>query len=97
VPERFVKASLSRRLDTRSDIAPGYGYQWWITQIDDAPHGPLAVPTAIGNGGQRIFLLSELRTVVVVTAGDYDAAGQGTGPRLVLGAVLAAAAPAPAD
>jgi CubicO group peptidase (beta-lactamase class C family) len=91
-----VRESLAQHLETRTEIAPGYGYQWWIDRVDGAPQGPLPVTLAIGNGGQRVFLLPGLRTVVVVTAGSYDAADQGVAGRRVLAAVVDAAAPAPA-
>ena len=38
-----------------------------------------AVPTAQGNGGQRIFILRERNAVVVVTAGIYNAQSLGAG------------------
>lgn len=61
---------------TASSIEPnrlvGYGYQWWVQtyELDGRMHD---VPTASGNGGQRIFLLSDLDMVVVTTAGNYNA------------------------
>jgi CubicO group peptidase (beta-lactamase class C family) len=89
VPEAYVRQALAVQLETHNPIAPAYGYQWWVNQ-PVTPAGRLDVPTAIGNGGQRIFVLREARTVVVMTAGDYDARTQGLGPRRVLDAVLAA-------
>ena len=89
VPEDYVRASLSRQEETQSFIAPGYGYQWWVTE-GGAADARRDVPAAIGNGGQRIFLLEPEHAVVVVTAGMYDSPKQREGPQRVLEAVLAA-------
>ncbi|GAB3165025.1 serine hydrolase domain-containing protein [Microbispora hainanensis] len=60
-----------------------YGYLWYVGRDGRA--------TAMGNGGQRLFLLPDLDLVVVVTAGAYDEAGQDTAPRAVLEDVVLAA------
>jgi CubicO group peptidase (beta-lactamase class C family) len=83
VPPGYVRASLGRQIDTGLSLAEGYGYQWWI---DGPPDDSL--PIAIGNGGQRIALVRSKEMVVVVTAGDYDAASQGEGPARVINAVM---------
>lgn len=48
-----------------------YGYQWWVNEFTSA-HGPVDVIAAVGNGGQRIFVLPDLELVITVLAGDYD-------------------------
>ncbi len=48
----------------------GYGYQWWSTTTTWNGKS-LAVTTAWGNGGQRLFLVPDLDLAVVTTAGDY--------------------------
>ncbi|MEV7802283.1 serine hydrolase domain-containing protein [Microbispora sp. NPDC088329] len=53
-----------------------YGYLWYA--------GPDGRASAMGNGGQRLFLLPDLGLVVAVTAGDYNGPGQDTAPRAVL-------------
>ncbi|MET9069063.1 serine hydrolase domain-containing protein [Streptosporangium sandarakinum] len=53
-----------------------YGYLWYV-----APDG---AATAMGNGGQRIFVVPRLDLVVAVTAGDYDGAVQGALPLAVM-------------
>lgn len=48
----------------------GYGFLWWsmMTRWKDRD---LPVTTAIGNGGQRLFLVPDLDLAIVTTAGDY--------------------------
>ncbi|XVQ89061.1 serine hydrolase domain-containing protein [Microbispora siamensis] len=53
-----------------------YGYMWYA--------GPDGRASAMGNGGQRLFLLPDLGLVVAVTAGDYNGPGQDTAPRAIL-------------
>ena len=84
----------------RSSFAPAvsmpdgrrYGYQWYLGAVpmDDGASGVRWEETvsAIGNGGQRLFLLPRLELVVAVTAGNYDAAEQWRPPMVVLRDVL---------
>lgn len=46
-----------------------YGYQWWLSPAKAA--GPRQI-AAMGNGGQRLFIVPELDLVIVVTAGNYN-------------------------
>ena len=69
IPAHWIEASLKPYLE--SSFTPGYGYQWWIMRFDSADES-LWVPTAIGNGGQRIFIIQPYNMVVVVTAGNYN-------------------------
>ena len=49
----------------------GYGYQFWILSTPgNSDHRPL--PTAVGNGDQRIFIDRKKQLVVTVTAGNYN-------------------------
>ncbi len=52
--------------DPTPDVA-GYGYQWWINSFSGA--------TALGFGGQHIFVLPEQDLVVVVTSTTPDVGG----------------------
>jgi CubicO group peptidase (beta-lactamase class C family) len=49
----------------------GYGFQWWSNQVTWKARR-LGVTIAIGNGGQRLFLIPDLELAVVATAGAYD-------------------------
>jgi CubicO group peptidase (beta-lactamase class C family) len=69
VPEAWVEASLKPHLE--SSWTAGYGYQWWIARFE-SPEISMWVPSAVGNGGQRIFILRPLDMVVVITAGNYN-------------------------
>ena len=95
VPAAYARASLSRRVATRSEIADGYGYLWWIVALPRDVAGGGDLPVAVGNGGQRIAVLRSARLVVVTTAGAYDERDQHAGPRDAILAVLRAVAPAP--
>lgn len=72
VPADWIDASLR----PHADIGDGrrYGYQWWLgtTRALGAEQSWAA---AVGNGGQRLFLVPGLDLVVVLTAGMYDDEG----------------------
>ena len=69
LPRKWVADSLTPHIE--SDWTAGYGYQWWINRFE-APGTSMWVPSAVGNGGQRIFILQPLNMVVVITAGNYN-------------------------
>lgn len=69
IPSDWIEASVNPYLE--SSFTPGYGYQWWIMRFE-SENESIWVPTAIGNGGQRIFILKPYDTVVVLTAGNYN-------------------------
>lgn len=79
VPADWIAASLRPRLSTGMkflslDGKPmAYGYQWWLGQVTWGGRA-LDWAIALGNGGQRIFVVPELELSVVLTAGDYDEA-----------------------
>ncbi len=71
----------------------GYGYQWWIQRFA-SDERVIDVPVAIGLGGQRIFVVPQLKLLVVITAGNYspsDPAHSLLGERLLSEYVFAAA------
>lgn len=69
-----------------------YGYQWYLgaTPVGQGASDVRWEETvsAIGNGGQRLFLLPRLNLVVAITAGNYDAADQSRPPTVVLRDVI---------
>lgn len=76
VPEAWIAESLRPHISTGDAFPPdpalpnAYGYQWWAGRI--AWRGrDLAWNTALGNGGQRIYVVPELDLTVVITAGSY--------------------------
>ncbi len=69
IPAEWVEASLKPHIET-SFIA-GYGYQWWIMRFESEDES-MWVPSALGNGGQQIYVLRPLNMVMVITAGNYN-------------------------
>jgi CubicO group peptidase (beta-lactamase class C family) len=52
-------------------LATGYGYYWWTDRVSFQGK-PLDVIAALGNGGQRIFVVPKLKLVVTTFAGRYN-------------------------
>lgn len=69
VPADWIARSTKPDIFTRP--LGGYGFQWWTTTTSWKDR-PLPVVAAIGNGGQRLFLVRDLDLAVVMTAGDYN-------------------------
>jgi CubicO group peptidase (beta-lactamase class C family) len=69
-----------------------YGYHWYVgTVSSDDGTGSVRweeTVSAIGNGGQRLFLLPRLRLVVAITAGNYDVPDHWRPPMVVRRDVL---------
>jgi CubicO group peptidase (beta-lactamase class C family) len=69
-----------------------YGYHWYLGAVpaDDRTGGVRweRMISAVGNGGQRLFLLPDLDLVVATIAGNYDAPDQGRPPMAALRDVL---------
>jgi CubicO group peptidase (beta-lactamase class C family) len=68
VPSAWVQATTSTQV--RASARLGYGYQWWTSEHTAAGRS-WPVIQAIGNGGQRLFVVPGLDLVVAMTAGDY--------------------------
>ncbi|MDB5489975.1 MAG: putative Beta-lactamase [Reyranella sp.] len=96
VPKEWIARATTQYVS--SDEFRRYGYQWYMGDI------AFSVPTAprwnrnrlelyqgaIGNGGQRLWVLPGLDLVVAVTAGNYDTPDQWVPPiRVLREAVLA--------
>jgi CubicO group peptidase (beta-lactamase class C family) len=65
-----------------------YGHHWYLGSVpmNDGAGGVRHEKTihAVGNGGQRLFLLPRLDLVVAVTAGNYNAPSDGRPPMVIL-------------
>jgi CubicO group peptidase (beta-lactamase class C family) len=76
-PEEWAKAATGRQISYTDPDAPdfvvssGYGYQWWHNEYETRI-GVLEVWTAVGNGGQRIIIVPEIRMVITMLAGEYN-------------------------
>ena len=92
LPPEWVAESTRRQLTFPGRPARGYAYQWWHTCYA-TPSGTVEVPTAVGNGTQRIFLLREQQTVVTVLAGRYNDFKADPAERLLLDFILPALSP----
>ena len=88
VPAGWMALSTTHKIDTASMDVPGggYGYLWWLGN----PQPDLHWIGAIGNGGQRIWVVPSRDLVVVITAGLYDTPNQGKAPFDILAAILMA-------
>lgn len=84
VPATWVHAALA-------PCAPGgaYGYHWWSGSVWISGK-EVGWNGALGNGGQRLFIVPALNLVVVTTAGEYNDATIGRVQRYLLEQVVAA-------
>ncbi len=74
VPEDWVKQSTKPRFDTWWD-GMHYGYQWWLGTSPFGAGRKVDWIAAVGQGGQRIFIVPALDLVVVTNAGLYADGG----------------------
>lgn len=90
IPQAWIEASFLPAVSMPT--GQRYGYQWYlgVVPMDDGAGGVRweHMASAIGNGGQRLFLLPKLDVAVVVTCGNYDGAEQWRPPMTVLRDVL---------
>ena len=94
VPADWVRVSTQRHIAIKDPVSAlgthGYGYQWWHNCYRTAI-GTLEVPTAVGNGQQRIFVVRQLGLVVTIMAGRYnDPSASGLPARLLLEQIIPA-------
>ena len=89
LPREWAYESTRRRLTFPGNQARGYGYLWWHACYP-TPSGVVEVPTAVGNGMQRIFLLRAQQTVVTVFSGRYNDFSVNPPERLLLDYIIPA-------
>jgi CubicO group peptidase (beta-lactamase class C family) len=72
LPKNWAHESLSTQI-LRNAVSKtrGYGYLFW-TFTDTVSQRPYDIAAAVGNGGQRIFMLQNPGLIVVITAGNYN-------------------------
>jgi CubicO group peptidase (beta-lactamase class C family) len=75
VPRGWVKAATTTFIGNEG-TADGYGYHWWTARFY-TPTGNVKVYFARGSGGQYIFVVPELNSVIVFTGGNYPPLRQG--------------------
>jgi CubicO group peptidase (beta-lactamase class C family) len=90
IPSEWVRESTRRRVTLPKQTSRGYAYQWWHACLFSAPWGPVDVPTAVGNGAQRLFLLRSRRTAVTFLAGRYNDFSDSPPDRLLMEFILPA-------
>jgi CubicO group peptidase (beta-lactamase class C family) len=73
VSEAWVEESTQQRL--MLDANTGYGYLWWRRQF--GPNDEHQSYYASGNGGQYIFVIPSLDTVIVFTGSNYNSSLSG--------------------
>jgi CubicO group peptidase (beta-lactamase class C family) len=94
VPREWIDQSTRRRVTFPRQQDRGYAYLWWHACYPTRS-GVVEVPTAVGNGMQRIFVLRAQRTVVTVLSGRYNQFGANPPERLLLDYVIPSLPPAP--
>lgn len=86
---QLVAAEWVRRMLVPCSPGGDYGYHWW-SRTAWVSGKQVGWKGALGNGGQRLFIVPELDLVVVTTAGEYDDANIGRVQQHLLQLVVAA-------
>jgi CubicO group peptidase (beta-lactamase class C family) len=94
VPAQWIERSTSPMVDV--DEIRQYGYHWYLGKfaftVSTGPRWNQSrlerFWSAIGNGGQRLFVFPGLELVVAITAGNYDTPDQWVPPTRVIREVV---------
>jgi CubicO group peptidase (beta-lactamase class C family) len=89
IPPEWVAESTRRHISFPGNTTRGYGYLWWHTCYSTWSN-TYEVPTAVGNGLQRIFLLRGQQTAVTVLSGRYNQFKENPPERMLLDYVIPA-------
>jgi CubicO group peptidase (beta-lactamase class C family) len=84
VSAQWVAAATSKQIRSRLPGHNRYGYQWWIRSSGNGY-------SAVGRGGQRVFVLPDKKMVVVTTSGIGGDAGHTQLERLLQSFIIPAA------
>jgi len=86
VPAAWIDLSTTQKISIPGGRGPAdaYGYFWWLGETSSERW-----IGALGNGGQRIWILPSLDLVVVTAMGLYDSPEQGRVPLAILEAAIA--------
>jgi len=87
VPAAWLADTVASRVPARDGLA--YARQWWLGRFASGPGAGVNFIAALGNGGQRLFLVPPLDLVVVMTAGRYNQPANGVPASRLFRAVLA--------
>ena len=83
VPAFWIEALRTAEITTSFGI--GYSRSWYITEQPLGRSGGTATTlSAMGNGGQRLFVIPSLDLVGVVYCGKYNEPDQWLNPMIVL-------------
>jgi len=78
ISRQWVDQSLAPHINVTVDGSYTYGYQWWRNEQVKGKGGQIiAVPYAVGHGGQYIFLINAYDILVIITA-PFDNPGKTT-------------------
>lgn len=71
------------------DSADGYGYHWWTARYD-VSGAVVSIYFARGSGGQYIFVIPALNSVVVFTSGNYPPLTQSAPVGMLINTIMPA-------
>jgi CubicO group peptidase (beta-lactamase class C family) len=70
ISSKWIEEATSEHIKLSPGIQTGYGHQWWLYKFE-INNKIIEAYSAIGRGGQHIFVFPSLDAVVVLTAGNY--------------------------
>jgi CubicO group peptidase (beta-lactamase class C family) len=82
LPTQWIDDSIAPQIGA-ADRLYFYGYQWWLGR-SLIGRKELTWASAVGLGGQRMYVVPSLGLVVVVTAGHYSDGMQAWVPLVIL-------------